>query len=126
MGYRSHNQTFYSGTIDAKTTGSTKIGTTENGAARFIPKTIVIELTGASAIIGAATLSVGTNSSSYNNILAATALTGVSTLNNIVMLHLPTTVISSIAPNTDIFVNVSVGATATTANIRVDVDGYYM
>jgi hypothetical protein len=126
MPYRSHNQTFYSGSIDAKTTGATKIATTENGSQRFIPKTVIIELTAATAVTVVATLSVGTNSATYNNILAATALTGLSALNNIVMIHLPATAISSIAPNTDIYVNVTIGATATTANIRVDVDGYYI
>lgn len=109
-----------------KSTGATAIQTSENGTQRFMPLQVIIECTAASAIVGAATISVGTNASSYNNLLAATALTGVTAANNMLGFNLPLVATSSVAANTAINVNVTLAATGTSQVARVDVLGYYV
>lgn len=109
-----------------KSTGATAIQTSENGTQRFMPLQVIIECTAASAIVGAATISVGTNASSYNNLLAATALTGVTAANNMLGFNLPLVATSSVAANTAINVNVTIAATGTSQVARVDILGYYV
>lgn len=114
------------GNIDGKTTGATTVYTTSNpGSTRFYPIMIVVSLTGASGVTVPCTLSVGTNSSTYNNLLTATALTGVTTGSATQEFILNSAVLSSIGDAVDIKVNVTVGATATTYLIKVMVIGYY-
>lgn len=112
-------------TIDAKTIASTAIDTTET-ARRFYPLFATFEVVSASAVISVATLSIGTNATTYNNILAATAMTGLTSAN--AMMQSGTLLVvagASIAPNTEIRVNVSVGYIATTANLKVLLHGFY-
>lgn len=61
--------------IDAKTTGSTLLFTSESAAERFYPTMVTIEATVANTVLAVPILQIGTNSTSYNNILAATTLT---------------------------------------------------
>lgn len=110
--------------VNAKNTGATLVGTTENGTARFYPVMVVFEMTVASVIAIVPTVSIGTNSATYNNILAAAALTGMTTANSMICSSVVGAV-NSVAPNTGINVNVSVGATATTATLDIHVLGYY-
>jgi len=117
---------FSTGGIDAKATGATTIGTTRDSGERFVPLYVVVELTAAAALTIVPTISVGTNGASYNNLLVATALTGISATNNVVILAIPPSVITSVPPGTPIKVNITIGATATTATVRVDVVGYYI
>lgn len=110
--------------IDFKTTGATTIFTTENGTERFHPLYVCAELTAATSVSVVPTISVGTNASSYNNILTATALTNFTAANK--MQNYPISVlVDSVAANTAILVNVSIGATATTCTGKVAVIGYY-
>lgn len=112
-------------TIDAKITGSTVINPTE-GSRRFYPVFATFEIIAASAIVGVPTLSLGTNSSTYNNIMTATALTGLTSVNKILNTsNLLTVVADSVAPSTEIRVNVTVGAVSTTATLKVMLHGFY-
>ena len=117
-----HRHTKFS--IDAKTTGSTLLFTTKSNE-RFYPTSITMEVTAASVIVGVCTLSIGTNSATYNNILAATALTGMTAANKVVSMNLTSLVIDSIAASTGVYVNITVGATATTKTIKITIHGYY-
>lgn len=110
--------------IDAKTAASTKIGTTENGTQRFYPIYLVVTCTAATSISVVPTLSIGTNSSSYNNIVTATSMAGITSANT----FLTTFVIAalgSVAASTDIYTNISLGATATAMTIKIDLFGLY-
>lgn len=110
--------------IDGKTVAATAIGTTENGTRRFYPTAAVFELTAVAVLIGVCTLSVGTNGASYNDLVAATAMTGLTAANGI--LRVSIALAGSVAPNTAVYVNITVGATATTYTLRAILEGYYL
>jgi hypothetical protein len=111
------------GGIDGKTTGVTTLFTTPNDGTRFYPHAIIVEATAATGVIAVASISVGSNGASYNNILPITALTGVSAAN--VVLVLPVTTGVSIPANTDIKVSVTTGATGTTLTLKIIPIGVY-
>ncbi len=111
--------------IDGKTTGVTTIATTVAGK-RFYPLFVGAEVTTADTIAVAPTVSIGTNDASYNNLLTATALTGLTVVNALIGLVPITAAKLSVAPSTAIKANVTVGATATTCTIRVFAVGFYL
>ncbi len=116
---------FVSGTINGKTTGSTLIGTTRsNGAERFYPQIAHIILASTTGFSAAPTITIGTNSSSYDNIVASTTLTGLNASNMFYALSLIVPQ-SSIAGSTGIYINVGTGATATTYTILALARGFY-
>lgn len=109
--------------IDGKTTGAIKIGTTSN-IGRFVPLFVNVEGTNISGFVTVASFSVGTNGASYNNILTITAMTGVNA-SNIILQTNATALISSLPASTDVYINVTTGATATTYTLRASVIGFY-
>src|ERR1043166_8736529 len=62
--------------IDGKTSGAVTIGTTNGGSASqtFYPVQILVVGNTVSALVTPVTISVGTNSSSYNNLVTAALL----------------------------------------------------
>lgn len=114
-------QRFYVSGINGKNTGATLIFTPTS---RFSPISVALEVVSTTGFILGSTCSVGTNASSYNDIMVATAMIGMSSNNN--LLNMPiSTVISSIAAGTGVYLNVSVGANATTYVIKATINGYY-
>lgn len=109
--------------VDGTSLASTPIFTTENGR-RFRVLSTIFELTNTSGFVSVATCSIGTNAVTYNNILAVTALTAVSTANAGLQQNI-LTVVDSIAPSTEVRVNISVAAVATTYFLKVTLIGYY-
>lgn len=93
-------------------------------AARFTPVSVVFELMSVTGFAVVATASIGTNSAAYNNLLVASALTGLSAANNIINFNV-TALTSSVASGTGVYVNVSVAATATTYVLKVSIVGFY-
>lgn len=123
----SQNSTFLqilSISIDAKTAATTTIDTTENGNRRFVPLSVVLEITAQSVLIAGPSISIGTNAG-VDNILAITT-TGL-TATNAILAKVPLGNAStvSVPANTAISVKVTTGATATSATLRVDLIGYY-
>lgn len=113
--------------IDLKTTGAVTIFTTENGTQRFVPTAIIVEITAAVSITVGATISAGITAASYNDIMAATVLTGVTAVNNMLAFPaLASAVVTSVPANTAFKINVTVAATGTSQSARVDVIGYYV
>lgn len=110
--------------INAKTTGSTAAGTTMDGSLRFFPAFVLVECTAASSVTGVCSISVGSNSGSWNNIIPITSQTGVNAANIFLVTNVAGA-ISSIPPNTPIDVDITTGATATSQTISVSVYGYY-
>lgn len=109
--------------VDGKTAASTTIGTTEAGG-RFVPLYANIQLQSTTGFAVVASLSIGTNSTNFDNILPITALTSVSSAN--LMINVPlVAVISSVAPSTAISVKITTPATATTYVLRVTLVGWY-
>jgi hypothetical protein len=105
-------------------TGTTLIGTTIDGTMSFFPVFAVVKVAAANTILGVGTYSIGTNAVSYNNVIPATALTGLSTLNAYTKFDV-TGAIGAILPNTDIYLNITVAYTATGATLEVNLFGYY-
>lgn len=105
--------------LDLTSNGSTKIFTTPNWINSFIAESIAVQISTSNTFISAASISLGSNGASYNNILAITALTGLSVVGN--YLHIPIVALAGgIPPSTDVFVNVTAAvATALTGKILV-------
>jgi len=116
---------FRTGTIDATATGATTIFTTdpESRSRKFIVTRAVIRLVNVNTLTIPPIISIGTNSSTYNNIIAATTLTSALTdtqFQGTILAAAPV-----VASGTAIKVNVSTGATATACTFAVDLWGYY-
>lgn len=99
--------------------------TTENATRRFYPMFVVIKVTAANTIALVPTISMGTNASSYDNILTGYVLTNLSAVNKMVKADLSAVAIDSVAPNTGIYVNITSAATASTCTLSVTLVGYY-
>lgn len=104
--------------VNLKNTGATLLFTQPNTQSSYFPFRIRVFSGNVSGITGAPTISIGTNASSYNNILAATALTGLTTAGTYID-YAPTYPLAPIAFNTSVFVNVTIGATGTTFGARI-------
>lgn len=111
--------------IDAKVSGARSLGTTD-ATKRFYPIVFVIRVASANTISLVPSISVGTNATSYNNIGGVIALTGLTSVNKMLKQELAVSAIDSVAPNTQIFANITIGATATTMTVDVHVIGYYL
>lgn len=111
-------------TITATTTGATLLYTTENGTRKFYCVAISLECTTATLVTIPPTVSIGTNSTSYNNIMVTTLATGL--LATALHFPIPINTASTVIPaNTGIYVNVTTGATATAQTITVHLVGFY-
>lgn len=112
--------------IDGKTLGSTLIQTTAPGL-RFVPTVINMELTTVSGFVSAPSVSIGTNSTDYNNLLSITSLSFVDTANEFVVYNIEDVVASpfSIAASTGIYLKVTTAAVGTTYTMRATVLGFY-
>lgn len=102
--------------------------TTLNGGeaqSRFVPMYAQVITDTVSGLVSVATISLGTNATDYNNVVAASAMTGLTSAN----LFMPITIASgasSIAHGTDLYVKVTVAAVGTTYKFRVILWGYYL
>jgi len=112
----------YSTIVNGTSAGNTSIFTAPSGK-RFVPQLVnftVLQATGLSIV---ATCSIGTNPSSYNNIMGATLLSGLTGQNNKLGVSL-TGVISTVSAAEEVFCRVSIPSTATNYNILASVTGF--
>lgn len=99
---------------------ATKLMTTR---AATVVSYIVVYVEAVSGYVSPATISIGSNASTYNNIMTATSLVGLDTVGESYIYFLPSaTVFASTAAASDIYVNVTVAATATTYTLRFAFD----
>lgn len=111
--------------LNPKTVGSVSLGFTENGTESFHPVFAVGVLQTAGGISIVPVMSIGTNSTSYNNIISAMSLVNMLNAGSMVPTII-TSAISKIAPGTEVKANISIGATATgTPSMDVLLFGYY-
>jgi hypothetical protein len=104
--------------INLLNTGSTKIFTTISGINSFLCIAVLVQILTSNTFATPASISIGTNGASYNNILAITALTGLSVVGN--YLQVPIVALATgAATSTDIYVNVTTGAGAIALTARV-------
>lgn len=116
------------GSVDLKTAAATTLNTTRQGSGiQFMPMYILVRMDTASALATiAASISVGTNSTSFNNVLAISALTGVLNLGNYLLIPL-TTALTAIAEGTAITAKVTTPLTSTGTGVAtVAVLGMYL
>lgn len=114
--------------IDAKTAAASAVFTTENGTRRFYPQWVLVEASAQSgSITSVMLLSVGTNSTAFDNIMAITTMTGVSAINTKLMTMLTATGLTSVAPNTAIDVKVTTAAigVGATQSFKIVLGGFY-
>ena len=110
--------------INAKNTGATLLGTTENGTQNFVPVFCILHCTGVSGLVTAASYSVGTNASSYNNFIAATATASIAG-QNLIQNNPATAGAIVVPPNTPIYVNVPVAMVGTSMTFDIHLFGFY-
>lgn len=113
-------------TIDAKVVGSSIIYTLEPSSLKFYPIMVVPRNVNISGAVTPPTVSIGTNATSYNNIAAGALLpTLLATLS--VGSGQPQMVQAStgLAGGSVIRANVTIGAVATTYQVRYEVIGFY-
>lgn len=111
--------------IDGTVLASTSLFTTEATLGRFYPLEIIFETTATDTVVSVALTSIGTNATSYNNVLAITTLTGVNA-NNIAIQVPIVLATTSIAASTAVFAKVTTAAVATTYTLRITTIGYYL
>ena len=115
---------YYIDGINAKNVGTTKIFTTPNEGLNFYPLFARIFVEDAQTVIVAPIITIGTNSSTYDNILASFTLTELTVTNNFLNLIIDNA-ITFVSPNTDVFFRIGVAATATTLILAAEIYGDY-
>lgn len=108
--------------VNGKNSGST-IMQKSSPLGKFYPMNVSFELVSVSGLVTASTVSLGSNSATYNNIMAATLLTNLTTALDIRNITLNTGLVT-LAANTDVYLNVTGVATATTFNFNVYLLGW--
>lgn len=101
--------------IDLKTTGTTSLYTVPAGRKALITD-LIIHLTTGTSVSVVASISLGTNSTDFNNIFAIYALTNLDTTDEFNK-NSPIVAVASAAASV-VTLNVTTGATATTATAR--------
>lgn len=108
--------------IDGTRTGSTSLFRTQ--ANNFRTMQLVIDLIGVAAFNAVPTISIGTNANAYDNIMAAKPLTGLSSGSTHMLVQL-----SGIMPDfpvsTNVRLNISAAAAASTYTINATIYGFY-
>lgn len=110
--------------VNGKTVGNTTILTVPTGGARFVPVTLIVVGSLLQLVGSTPTVSLGTNSATFDNIIPATALTITSGANKIEPIQVPTGAVVVAANDEALVFRVSVAATGTNYIMHVAVLGY--
>lgn len=108
--------------IDAKVSGPVLLGTVPTGSKIIVPFWAGVSIDTIAGLTTAPTISIGTNSAAYDNMVAATLLTGL--LQGRVAPVVFKAQYPVLTPNTQVFLNISVGAVATTYKIIIGLMGF--
>jgi hypothetical protein len=120
MGQFTEGMEVYGCDVVGTSTGSTAIFTAPNG---FVVSQIQVVSTDISALITAPTFSIGTNSSSYNNICGLEILTALPIVNNVLNIS-GSNPAYHIQTGDTVYINVHIAAIATTYDFQVILIGY--
>lgn len=115
---------FLSAQIDLKTAATTTIGTTVSNKGLFIPTEVGVICTAVSGFISAASASFGTNGTTLNDMLAITALTGLSAANMVLPISIPLSCVA-VPVSTAMKIKVTTGATTTSQAGYAFIKGFY-
>lgn len=110
--------------IDAKTTGTTTLFTTDAGRV-FVPTSVVVYCSAATAITVPASISIGTNGAAYDNMVAPSTLSALTAAG---LFTVPVLTVGGTAAtaSTAVVLNITTAATGTSQTIEVDVIGFYL
>ncbi|MCK5602402.1 hypothetical protein KAR91_11045 [Candidatus Pacearchaeota archaeon] len=111
-------------TIDGTALASTLIKTTRDDGKLFVPQQVFAVLRTVSGFTSVPSLSLGTNSTDYDNICAIGAMTTVDAADELIPYAILAPV-QAVAANTGIYVKITTAAVATTYDIDVIVMGFY-
>lgn len=115
-------QSFEKQQVAIDSTGATSLGTPGRD---WFPREAIVILTEAPSTIGLCTLSIGTNSPNYNDVLPATLLTVLSVVGTAKRIAiLGTSAVSKVPANTEIFAKVSIAASGG-GEVHVICDGFF-
>lgn len=106
--------------IDGKSTGNTTLVTLDHG---YVIYQIHVILTTVSGLVTGPTFSIGTNSTSFNNLASLVALTALTVVNNVLNIAGASQSVHMSAGDA-ITVKVNTAAIGTTYNFQVIVVGY--
>lgn len=109
----------------ATSTGVTVLGTSNVTGKVFVPTHAVFRCTVLTSFVSAATISIGTNAASFNNILAATLLTGLDGVGETFIVPL-TGLCIAVANGNQPTANVTIAASAGSMQVQVALVGYYI
>lgn len=118
------NQFLSSTTVDAKVTGAVSLGVVPAGTKNFYPRLIRVVPIASSGVTVPPQIGVGIVGAAYADIANANPVGGLTTTGIAANITLNSTY--SIVPGgTEIFANITIGASATTLNVRIDIIGDY-
>jgi len=110
--------------VDATSTGNSLVMTVPSGMI-FIPQCANFTLVNVSGLALVSTMSIGSNASSYNNIVPATLLTGLSSANQTYKVNL-SGLTTSVPASGEIYCRVSIASTATVYDVVASISGFMM
>jgi len=113
---------YYLNTFNSKNLGNTIFFTTPSSGFRFFPTHIIMSVLFATAITAGASISIGTNGSSYNNIMANTSFIGLTAANNYQVVQL-SGVLNAISANTSAYLNVNTASVGTSITMSCVIVG---
>lgn len=112
--------------VNTASLAATLIFTTVSDRGNFYVTRIVPICRAATSVAVVASVSFGTNGASYNNVLAITALTGLTTAGNYIPNVMAlSTAIGVVAASTGIFVKVTTAITGTSQTVDFVINGFY-
>jgi hypothetical protein len=118
------NQFLSSTTVDAKTTGAVSLGVVPAGTKNFYPREIRVVPITTSGLTVPPQIGVGIVGAAYADIANANPVGGLTATGIAANIALNSTY--SIVPGgTEIFANITIGASATTLDVRIDIIGDY-
>lgn len=107
--------------VAATATGATLLVAVEAGRV-LIPMFARIRLTNVAGFVDNPAISIGTNATSYDNIQAATTLTGLDVAGEVYGVSFGTVIPAATA---DIYLNIPTATASASYTITVDIFGYY-
>jgi len=113
------------GGIDATTTQSTVLYTTEPGTALFHVQDLVVVAQLITAHTSVASISLGTNSTAFDSLLAITAQTGLTATGHKLTTVIPASTVSVIAASTAIYFKITTAAVGTVETYAIYLRGFY-
>lgn len=110
--------------LNLKNTGSTVVFTPPfSGGVSYFLRSLFVECTEATNIAVPASISMGTNSPNYDNILPISLLTGLTSAG--LAIRIPATLEVPVSKDTPIRINVTTAATGTSQTVDLFLDGFY-